>query len=104
MILAKKIFGFEIESGVSFERVLKMNLILPKDVRFLLALFQRRKYLPIMDLQQKKIYIILSKDVDDGDILKAYFHSAVYALITSRMIGLCPVSIEKLHVKQYSIP
>ncbi|XP_032453043.1 RUS1 family protein C16orf58 homolog [Nasonia vitripennis] len=98
---AKKIFGFDIEIGVSFESVLKMNLINTKDVRFLLALFQRRKYLPVMDLKAKKIHIILSKDADDDIILKAYFHCCVYAMITSRMIGFCPRVLAK---KKWSGP
>lgn len=71
--------------------MLKMNLIRAKDVRFMLSLFQRRKYLPVMDIKQKKINVILSKDVCDNDVLKAYFHSCIYAMITCQMMGLCPV-------------
>lgn len=92
VVSAKQIFGFDIECGSSFEHVLKLNLIQQKDIRYLLALFLRRKYLPVMDVKNKKIYIILSKDACDIDILRAHFHSCVYAIIASQMIGLYPVS------------
>jgi aspartate/tyrosine/aromatic aminotransferase len=68
-----------------------MNLIRLEDIRYFLKLFQRRKYLPVMDIKKKKIYVILSKDSCDVDVLKAYFHSSIYAMIISKMIGLYPV-------------
>ncbi|KAJ8681308.1 hypothetical protein QAD02_017095 [Eretmocerus hayati] len=98
---ASKIFGFTIENGVSMEYVLEKKLVDSKDVRSLIALFQRRKYLPVMDLKQKKIHVILSKDAQDLDILKAYFHSCFYALIASRIIG---ISAEVLNAKKWSGP
>ena len=39
----------------------------------MLAPLERRKYLPVMDIKLKKIYIILSEDTCDNDALKAYF-------------------------------
>ncbi|XP_058796916.1 RUS family member 1 isoform X2 [Phymastichus coffea] len=98
---AKKIFGFDIECGASFEHVLKMHLIQAKDTRLLLTMFLRRKYLPVMDVKNRKIYIILSKDASDTDILKAYFHSCIYAIITCQMTGICS---DVLNNKKWSGP
>lgn len=69
-----------------------MNIVNPKDIRYLLAIFSRRNYLPIVDLKKRKIFLILSKKVTDDDILKAYFHSCIYALIISRIKGFPTVS------------
>ena len=45
-----------------------------------------------MDLKNKKIYVVLSKYACDDDIIKAYFHSSIYALIASHVLGFHCVS------------
>ncbi|XP_014204534.1 RUS1 family protein C16orf58 homolog [Copidosoma floridanum] len=85
---AKKRFGFDIEIGVSIEYILKTNLVRSKDLPLLIELLQRRKYLPIMDVQQRKIHIVLPEEIDDAQILKAYFYSCIYAVVASSMMDL----------------
>lgn len=46
-----------------------------------------------MDLSNKKVFIILSKEVTDDDILKAYFHACVYALVMSKIKRIPAVSL-----------
>ncbi|XP_011506526.1 PREDICTED: RUS1 family protein C16orf58 homolog isoform X2 [Ceratosolen solmsi marchali] len=82
---AQEIFGFNIEIGVSFKKMLEMKLIDLTALKHFQALFQLRKYLPIIGMRQRTIYIVLSKDSCDDDILRAYFHSSLYAMILSRI-------------------
>lgn len=53
-----------------------------------------------MDLQKKKIFIILSKQANDDVILKAYFHSCVYALVISRMLDFRSVLHKNICLNQ----
>lgn len=92
-------YGFDIEMGVSLEYILKINLVSNKDIRLLLALFQRRKYLPIMDLQQRKIYVLLAKNISTVEMLRAYFHAYVYGLIVCETLELSTVRINLNRVR-----
>lgn len=85
-------FGFDIEIGASFEQILKLKLIETKDIQFLLAHFQRRKYLSVMDIKRKKIHLVLAKESTDEHILSGYFHSCVQALIICQALEIEPVS------------
>ncbi|KAL7307547.1 hypothetical protein TKK_0000242 [Trichogramma kaykai] len=93
---SKKFFGFNIEIGGSLQQVLQWGLIQSQDVWCLLNLFQTRKFLPVVNLKTRKIYIILTEDVNDTDILKAYFHSCIYALMICQIKNLRCEALTKM--------
>lgn len=73
----KSICGFDIKIGVSFASVLKKSIISSMEMEFLLKFFENRKYLIIIDIKKRNIFIILKKDVQDAEILEAYFYASV---------------------------
>ncbi|XP_048508030.1 RUS family member 1 isoform X2 [Athalia rosae] len=78
----EKMFGFEIKMGVSLQSVFKNRIINPDDLQLLSNLFRNRKYLIIMDVKQKTIFVPIAKDSQSSEVLQAYFHACIYGLIT----------------------
>ena len=92
-IIAKASFGFSIEIGCSFQEVLKLDLIKPVDIQFMLSYFSKNKYLPVIDMTNRKVYLILSEDADDEIILKGYFHCCFYSLVKFNVMNTKSVNI-----------
>ncbi|XP_046428897.1 RUS family member 1 [Neodiprion fabricii] len=80
--VSKDMFGFGVKMGVSLESVLQNNSITPDDVRLLSKLFQNRKYLIVMDVKRKTIFISIARNATPSDLLQAYFHACLCSLVT----------------------
>ncbi|XP_070160303.1 RUS family member 1 [Polyergus mexicanus] len=74
----KSICGFDIKIGVSFVNVLKCHPEVSSiEVEFLLKFFENKKYLIIIDIKKRDIFIILKKDIQPAEILEAYFYASM---------------------------
>lgn len=47
------------------------------EVEFLLKFFENKKYLIIIDIKKRNIFIILKKDIQPAEILEAYFYASM---------------------------
>ncbi|KYQ54979.1 UPF0420 protein C16orf58 [Trachymyrmex zeteki] len=73
------IHGFDIKIGVSFANILKKNIISLTEAEFLLKSFENRKYIIMIDIEKRNIFVILKKDIQSVEILEAYFYASMCA-------------------------
>ncbi|XP_018045712.1 PREDICTED: RUS1 family protein C16orf58 homolog isoform X2 [Atta colombica] len=73
------IHGFDIKIGVSFANILKRNIISLTEMEFLLKFFENRKYIIMIDIEKRNIFVILKKDIQSVEILEAYFYASMCA-------------------------
>ncbi|KAI4486730.1 hypothetical protein M0804_006100 [Polistes exclamans] len=80
----KDICGFHIELGVSLSYILKRNNHnISKHIEDFLKDFQHKEYLIFVDNKKKTIYVVLKKNIEQYEILKAYFHACLCGILTS---------------------
>ncbi|KAG5333177.1 RUS1 protein, partial [Acromyrmex charruanus] len=75
----RDIHGFDIKIGVSFANILKRNIISFTEMEFLLKFFENRKYIIMIDIEKRNIFVILKKDIQSVEILEAYFYASMCA-------------------------
>lgn len=78
--------------GVSMESVFKNDTIKPADIRLLSNQFKNRKYLIVLDVKRKTILVPIAKNTESSEILQAYFHACLCALVTCMTLRVPIVS------------
>lgn len=79
LFLARSVHGFDIKIGVSFKSILKRNIISSTEIEFLLKFFKNKKYIIMIDIEKRDIFITLKKDIQPIEILEAYFYASMCA-------------------------
>lgn len=64
------------------------------EMEFLLKYFEDRKYLIMIDIETRNIFIILKKDVQPTDVLEAYFYASICGLYICIVKMIPVVSIQ----------
>nr|CAD7440120.1 unnamed protein product [Timema bartmani] len=81
----KDLCGYDIVLGSSIAKLVKSNWIQANNLKFLTKFYRARKYLHILNKQQKKIYVVFRRNVTSSDILQGYFHAILYGTAASIM-------------------
>ncbi|KAF7390220.1 hypothetical protein HZH68_012077 [Vespula germanica] len=80
----KDICGFHIKLGVSLSYIFKRNTNnISKCTEDFLKDFQHKEYLIFVDTKEKIIFVVLKKNIEQHEILKAYFHACLCGILTS---------------------
>lgn len=82
--LAKDICGFHIKLGVSLSYIFKrIGNNISKRTEDFLQDFQHKEYLIFVDIKEKIIFVVLKKNIEQDQILKAYFHACLCGVLAS---------------------
>lgn len=94
--------GFDIKMGASFANLLHRNVISFIEMEFLLKFFEDRKYIIVIDIKTKTIFIILKKDIKPIKVMEGYFYAFMCSLYIC-MVKRIPIVSNKGSLTSYLI-
>lgn len=72
--------GFRIMLGASLQNVMTYSKISAEDVKLLASFYRLKKYLMVVDIEGKRIFVTFLQGETAVDVIQAYFHAVLLGI------------------------